>query len=198
MELDWSALQQEAKSAGVLPDGDYNLVVVDATATTASTGKPMIKMKLRVLDGPQRDKPLWTQQVLSPDSPLALRIFFQTMAAFGLDSNFFAQLRSGAESMEVVARNLRNRAVTATVGTRPWQGQDRNEISGFRALESSGPVPPGVVTGAPTVGAVPGSPVGGPPVPAAANPGPAGPSAPPVSTVTPAPAAPSTPPTQPF
>ena len=184
MELDWSALQKEAATGGLLPDGDYNLVVTEATSVTASTGKPMIKMKLRVMSGPQQDKPVYTQQVLSPDNPMALRIFFQTMAAFGLDANFFASLPSGTGGMEIVASNLRNRAATATLTARTWQGQDRNEVSAWRPLQTDGPVPPGVVTGpaAPVATAgTPATPPAGPPVPTGQPPAPTTPATAPSS-----------------
>lgn len=175
-ELDWNALQKEAASAGLLPDGAYNAVVVEATAVTSSTGKPMIKTKLRVVDGPQKDKPIWTQFVISPESPVALRIFFQHMAAMGLTSDFFAT----QPSTDAVAKALLNRQAVLELGKRTWQGQDRNEVKSISASPTGGPVAPGVVTG--------------PPVAAPSTPSPVAPAA-----TTPATGgAPPVPPTQPF
>lgn len=145
-EIDWGSLQKEAKS--LVPDGDYNVIITEATATTASTGKPMIKVKMRITDGPHEKKPLWTQFVVSADSAMALRMFFQHMTAFGLNADFFAQ----NPSMDTVASNLMNRAATVSVGTRTWQGVDRNDVKGVKALQSGGPLAPGVVTAPPTVG----------------------------------------------
>lgn len=147
MELDWGALQTEAASAGVLPDGDYDLIVVEATATTSSTGKPMIKVKMRVTTGPHKDKPVWNQFVISPESAMALRMFFQHMNAFGLDSAFFAQ----NPSMDVVAKNLVNRTCVATLSSREWQGVNRNEVKSISPAKAGGPVAPGIVIGAPVV-----------------------------------------------
>lgn len=187
-ELDWDALAAEAKTAGVIAAGEYNLVVAESSATTSSTGKPMIKVKMRVMDGPQKDKPVWTQFVISPESPMALRMFFQNMAAYGLDASFFAN----KPSMEDVARALLNRAVTARLGIRQWQGADRNDVEAVKALSASGPTPPGVVTGPPTVGV---SPVSG----AAPSPVQPTPSAtPPVPTDAAPTATPTAPPNRPF
>lgn len=183
MELDWSALAKEAATAGVLPAGDYNVIVATAEATQSSNGKPMIKTKLRVADGPHKDKPVWNQFVVSAENAIALRIFFQHMAALGLDSSFFAK----NPSMDVVAQNLVNRACVVELGVRTWQGADRNEVKAVKPPQAGGPMAPGVVTGPPTigpsaaVGAAP-TPVATPaavPTPATPNPTAAGPSVPP-------------------
>jgi hypothetical protein len=134
-----------------MPDGDYNAIVVESSATTSSTGKPMIKVKFRVMDGPHKDKPIWSQFVISPESPIALRIFFQHMAAFGLDANFFAQ----QPPMDSVARNLLNRGVVLTLDSREWGGALRNNVKGISPLSAGGPIAPGVVTGPPIVGVSP-------------------------------------------
>ncbi len=154
-EIDWGSLQKEAATAGVMPDGDYNVMVYEATATKSSNGKPMIKVKARVIDGPKKDKPVYTQFVVSAENGIALRIFFQHMAAFGLDSNFFGQ----NPPMDVVAKNLMNRGATFTLGTREWQGADRNEVNGVKALPSGGPIVPGLVVTPPVVGGPAGSPM---------------------------------------
>jgi hypothetical protein len=177
-EIDWSSLQKEAASAGVLPVGSYNVVVTESSATVASTGKPMIKVKLRVTEGPHKDKPIWNQFVISAESPIALRIFFQHMAAFGLNTDFFA----ANPSTESVASNLLNRAATVELGIRQWQGADRNEVKSVNPLTAGGPLAPGVVTGPPVPAAQSGSPSSVPtsPVASPANPPAATPTAPPV------------------
>lgn len=150
-ELDWGALQKEAASAGVLPEGEYSIIVTEATAVTSANGKPMIKTKFRVTDGPHKNKPIWNQFVISAESAIALRIFFNHMAAFGLDTAFFA----GGPSMDAVAKNLLNRGATVKLGVRQWQGSDRNEVNGVSPLQTGGPIPPGMVTGAPSAGPSP-------------------------------------------
>jgi hypothetical protein len=50
----WADLIKDAGDAGSyepLPDGDYDLVVVEATATTSQSGKTMFKVKAQVEGG---------------------------------------------------------------------------------------------------------------------------------------------------
>ena len=190
-ELDWGALQKEAATAGILPDGEYPAIVTSSQATNSSTGKPMIKVKFRITDGPHKDKPIWTQFVISAESAVALRIFFQHMAAMGLDTGFFAQ----NPGIDVVAKNLENRGCILKLGSREWQGVDRNEVKGISPLATGGPLPPGLVVGAPVVGPSPMT----PPAPTTA-PVPATPPVPttPVVGTTPQVGTTSAPPASPF
>lgn len=150
-ELDWGALQQEAKAAAAMPEGEYALIITDSTATTTSNGKPMIKVKCRVFEGPHAKKIVWNNFTISAESPVALKIFFQQMAVLGLDANFFAL----SPSMADVAANLMNRGFIGVIGIRQWQGADQNEIKGFKPLPAGTVPPPGLVTGPPVVGASP-------------------------------------------
>lgn len=147
-ELDWAALQKEAGTAAPIPDGEYNALCVEAEATNSSNGKPMYKVKFRIVDGPQKDKGVRTQLTISAESAVALKIFFQHMAAFGLTADYFAT----NPSKEDVARALVNRGVRITLGIRPWQGVDRNEVKNIQPFPTGVPTPPGMVTGAPVAG----------------------------------------------
>jgi hypothetical protein len=150
-ELDWAALQKDAASVKPIPDGDYNALIVEAEAVSSSNGKPMVKTKFRIVDGPQKDKKVSTQFVISAESAVALKIFFQHMAALGLNADFFA----GNPSMDAVARAMVNRGCQVTIGTRPWQGVDRNEIKNIRPFPEGTPTPPGMVTGGAVAGPSP-------------------------------------------
>jgi hypothetical protein len=183
-ELDWGSLQKEAATAGVLPDGEYDVICYESTATTSSNGKPMIKVKLRVTAGPAKDKPIYSQFTVSAENAIALRIFFQHMAAFGLDSNFFGQ----NPPMDVVAKNLLNRGVRVTLDQREWNGTMRNNVAGVAPLPAGGPTVPGLVVGPPSAMPTAGSPIAPPAVT------PAGPTSTPTASTTPAPpATPATP-----
>lgn len=180
-ELDWNALIKDSQDL-VLPDGDYNVVITEAEATKSSNGKPMWKIKFRVMDGPKKDRILFMNQTLSAENPFALRIFFQQMAAFGLTADYFGS----NPSPDQVAADLLNRMATVTVSTREFQGSDRNQVDTVRASQTAGPPPPGVVTGAPVPGPTAGSPMAGPPAPTA-------PSAPATASTPSAPPVPATP-----
>lgn len=144
--IDFNKALQDAKSASfeAMPNGDYNVEIVKADAVTASTGRPMIKCKMKVIDGPFQNRPVMTQFVLSIDNPNALSMFFRNMKAFGLDENFFAQLGTGGQ-LDPVAGALVGRRAQVTLGTRQWQGEDRNEVTGIKKYTGA----PGTVVGTP-------------------------------------------------
>jgi len=182
-DIDWDQLQKEAGDV-LLPDGDYNVVVLSdppPLATQASTGKPMIKLQAAILDGPKKDRKIFTQLTLTVDNPFALKMWFNQMAAFGLGPDFFA----GKPSMEQVAAALKGRPAVFTVSRREWQGTDRNSVDAIKAYAASGPQVPGLVVG----------PVSGPS--AMTSPAPA-PAAAPASAPTSAPTGSLPPPPKPF
>lgn len=134
---------QDAKSVSfeALPIGDYDIRVIESTATTASSGKPMIKVKMEVITGPYAPRKVFNQFVLSLENPNAVSIFFRHMRAFGLDEQFFAAL--GPEgSLDPVAAALLGRQATVKLGHREWQGENRNNCEGFKPF--TGPSAVGV------------------------------------------------------
>lgn len=192
-EIDWAALQKEADDI-LLPDGDYPLIVTDATAVTSSNGKPMIKLVFAVTEGPKKDRKLWSQLVLSAENPIAIKMWFTQLAAFGLGADFFGT----KPTMEQVAAALKNRGVLATVGRREWQGADRNQVDGYKIYTPAGPIPPGMILASQPPAAGPGLPASGlavstptgPPIPTT-------PTAPAPPAVSPSSTAPGTPPPTP-
>lgn len=157
--IDFNKALADAKSASfeALPKGDYNIEVASAEAVTASTGRPMIKCKMKVIDGPYQNRPVMTQFVLVIDNPNALSMFFRNMKAFGLDEAFFAQMGQMG-SLEPVAGALSGRRAQVTLGTRLWNGEDRNEVTNIKKYTGA----PGTATG-PSAPGMPGMPpMGGP------------------------------------
>jgi len=185
MEVDWSALQQEAKSGNAMPDGDYDAMITESAATSSSNGKPMIKVKWRIINGQYEKRGVSTNFTVSAESAVALRIFFDQMERLGLGPDFFA----GSPSMETVAATLLNRGARITLGSREWQGATLNEVKRIQPLVLTGPPPPGLVVGPASYGATPGSSTS----PAST---PTTPSGPPLPT-TPASVTPATPATTP-
>lgn len=173
---------QDAKSASfeALPIGSYEVEVESSTATRSSTDKPMLKVTMRVLDGPYARRPVINNFVMSLENPTALAIFFRHMKCFGLDENFFTQL-GAVGSLEPVAQALVGRRAKLQLGHRQWQGETRNEVVGIspytgapRLQDPSGELGLSVFA--------PGTP--GPTAPGAPTPAPSAPPAPP-STPTP-------------
>lgn len=128
--IDFSRAIQEAKSASfeALPAGDYDVEVTEANATRSSNGKPMIKVRLKVLSGPYQNRSIINNFVFSVENAMALSIFFRHMKCFGLDEAFFGSL-GAAGSLEPVAGALNGRRARVTLGIRQWNGEDRNEVT---------------------------------------------------------------------
>ena len=153
-EFSFSELLQQSKGQlDLVPDGDYNVKIIAADATKASTGALMFKVKVEITDGPNIKRRIPTNLVVSTDNPMALAIFFRNMENVGLDANFFAQ----NPTPEQVASAMLNRPARVKVGHKAWQGVDRNEVQGWLTQlggasglpGAAGPVAPGTVIGAP-------------------------------------------------
>lgn len=182
MSIDWAALAKEAEAAfSPVPAGDYNALVTEASAVVASTGKPMVKVKFKITDGPHANRVIFNNFVVSADNPTSMGFFFKHMKAFGMDAAFFAS----QPTMDAIAERMTNQTVTITVNLRKYQGEDQNGVATVKPAASGPaglPVPP-----APSVpGAVPTPPPGIPGVPVP-------PAAPPVAAPPTAPAAPNEP-----
>lgn len=171
-DIDWASLQKEANDL-VIADGDYNAQVIKSEATTSSNGKPMIKLQLAIIDGPKKDRKIFTQLTLTADNPFAIKKWFDNLAALGLGPDFFG----GNPKLDDVAAALMNRGCTITLGTGEWQGTTRNQVDQIKPYGGSGPTPPGMVLGAPAAGprspAASPSPTAGPTPPTPASPTPA-------------------------
>lgn len=168
-ETTWGALRKTAEDASKpLPKDTYDVTVSKAESTVASTGSPMIKATLDVKSGPQAgNRKLFTQFVMKADAPFAVQMFFTNLAAFGLGEQFFAQLPDDLEAgMPIIADALVGRSARANVEPRPYQGVERDNVTGF--------APP--LGGAQAASVA--SSIAGPPVPGQSSAAPAGPPVP--------------------
>jgi hypothetical protein len=147
--IDFNALMEEAgEGFQPIPPGPYTVEVAKAEAVTSSTQKPMIRAQLRILGGPHNGRIVFDQYTVSAGSPRALGFFFDTMAAFGLDRQYFA----ANPPMEQVAQILLGRSCNVTVAMKQYQGIDRNEVKNYRPI-SGGQAPAAApVQGVPQMG----------------------------------------------
>jgi len=93
--LNWGDLIKEAGESGnydPLPDGDYDVLVVEATHKMTQSGKTMFSVKAQVEGGAHNKRLVWDNLVVSPDSPAALGIFFKKMHALGVPNSVKALL----------------------------------------------------------------------------------------------------------
>lgn len=150
-DIDWASLEHLEKDV-LIPDGEYIAIVSEATATESSTGKPMLKLKLSIVEGPYRDRKVFSQLTLSVENPFAIQKWYQNLAAFGLDKEY---TRTHKPTTEMLARELVNRGVVIVVGHHTFNGSDRNNIDTFRPYSPNGPTPPGMILGAARIPAGP-------------------------------------------
>ena len=125
-------IKQAGASFEPLAAGPYEAIIQKADAVRTSTGKTMFKLTWSITQGPFTNRKVWSNQVISPESPPALGIFFRQMAALGLDNTFFA----ANPSPDQVAQALVNRPAQIVVAQREYQGQLRNDVTDIK--QSSG------------------------------------------------------------
>ena len=135
--LNWGDLIKEAgDTAGgfdPLPDGDYDLQIVEATAAVSQSGKTMFKVKAQVQTGAHAKRLVWDNLVVSTDNPTALGIFFRKMNALGLGREFFATSPTNAQ----IEAAMKSKFFRAQVGSRTWQGQKKNEIKAYYTVANA-------------------------------------------------------------
>lgn len=191
-------LMNEAKTAVVLPIGEYPMKVTKCDTKTASTGKLMNVVELTVISGAQTNRKMWNNFVLVADNPRALRMFFMNMAAFGLDDAYFKALQGLTPeiAMKRVGMDLVGRIAMITIEHREWNNAPSENVTKIK-LYQGGPQGIGAPmnTGIMVQSSVHGSPIpvggapGGIPAPFVAQPAPAAPAPvyPPVAPSTPPP-----------
>ena len=139
--LNWGDLVKDAgegaNSYEPLPDGDYELKVIEAKATVSASGKTMFKITTEVQVGAHAKRRVWDNLVVSPENAAALGIFFGKMAALGLNREYFSTNPSNAQ----IEAAILNRPFRGQVGSRVWQGEKRNEIKKYYVLAGSASAP---------------------------------------------------------
>ncbi len=122
----FSDLLKAAEDAGFsnTPPGTYDAVVAKGEAKTTSAGKDMIVVSFEVQGGPHGGRKVPNNFVISPENANALGFFFRHMRALGLDSAYFAQ----NPSPQQVAAALVGRTCRIEVGTRTWNGEEREDV----------------------------------------------------------------------
>lgn len=147
--LNWGDLVKDAGDMGnsfePLPDGDYDFIVIEATAKVAQSGKTMFAITAQVTGGAHAKRRVWDNLVVTPDSPAALGMFFRKMAALGLGREYFATAPSNA----AIEAAIQNRTFRAQVGSRTWNGAKKNEIKMYYTATASAAAPSAAAAPAP-------------------------------------------------
>jgi hypothetical protein len=165
---DFAQLLQQAATARyeLLPDGEYNVAVVDSSLGSTSNGKDMIKVKMSITDGPHTGRFIWTQFVMSPENDQALGFFFRNLECFGIDRAWILSVGNG--TLDPIVAALSGRTTRVVLGHKNLNGEERNEVKNFKPQVGGVPsaAPAGLPGGLPSPVSMPGQ-----PVPSAAPPG---------------------------
>jgi Protein of unknown function (DUF669) len=143
--LKWSEWLASADEQGfsTIPAGEYDLYVDSVTAKQSSSGKDMLATRFKVEAGPHEGASVFTNFVISPESPAALSFLIRKLAALGLDREYLSK----NPSLEKIAQDLEHRRCTGKVSVREFNGSERNDIDTLKppadgkAHRPSGPVP---------------------------------------------------------
>lgn len=136
--LNWGDLVKDAGESGtfgVLPDGDYDLKVIESSHALSGGGKQMYKITAEVVSGPYAKRRVWDNLVISPDSSAALGFFFRKMKALGLGQEYF---QTNPTNDQIVSA-LKNRPFRGTLGKKTYNGTESNEIKTYHVSTSATP-----------------------------------------------------------
>ena len=135
----WSELLNDAEEAGggfsVIPADSYDFVIVKSEARKSSNQKDMFNIQAKVINGPSQGKNVFNNFVISPESPVSLRIFFQQMKVLGLTGE---NLFNSNPTPEQIASALYGKAFKGTVIIeKDNKGEDRNVIKNFATVSDA-------------------------------------------------------------
>lgn len=125
-QANFADLLKAAEDAGFsnCPPGTYDARIVAGEAKQTSAGKDMIVVKYEIIGGPHGGRKVPNNFVISPENANALGFFFRHMRAMGLDGAYFAQ----NPLPQKVAADLVGRECRIEVGTRTWNGEEREDV----------------------------------------------------------------------
>lgn len=128
----WKQMRKEATAT---LEGDFTVVITETSVKKTGTGKDKISCKMKVESGPFAGRVVFNDFIVSPESPNAMRMFFQHLAVLGLDDDFFDTLPDDVDNLPIIANALKNRRGVVTMGTEKYQGQDRERVKGWKPAE---------------------------------------------------------------
>lgn len=96
-----------------VPEGQYVTEIVNANVTATQAGKPMLNLEHKVLSGPFAGASVVQRQVISPENPQALQIFFRAMRSLGIKDEVFKA--KPAPPLEAVGKSLVGKRCGITV-----------------------------------------------------------------------------------
>lgn len=152
-----------------VPVGVYPVEVIKAEAKQASTGREMINVQLRIIDGPSKGRMLFNNFVWVPENDKAVQMFFVNMREFGLGKEYFRT----NPTFEQLANEMLNRRVMVEIEHTEYNGNTREQVKRIKKIDGYENPAPGQGSnanqGVPSV-ASPAAPASAPAAPSANSP----------------------------
>ena len=132
--INWNQYIAAADAAGEgvdeftpLPAGSYEVKVLEASAVkTKASNKDMFKVTFVVEGGPHAGRRLWSNLVISPESPKAMAIVMRQLSSLGV-----RPLMEASASNEQIAAGMKDALATVKVSVGEYQGKPKNEVDGI-------------------------------------------------------------------
>ncbi len=145
--INWNQYIKAAEEAGEslddftpLPDGSYEAKCLEAKAVKTNDGKKdMIKVTWVVEGGPHAGRRLWSNMVVSPESPKAMAILIRQLSALGM-----RPLLDQGASFEQIAAGLKGALSTLKVSVGEWKGKPKNDVDAIAGRQGGFSGPSGV------------------------------------------------------
>ena len=137
-QLNFGQMYESFGSDEPLPAGKYDVTVSSVKVVETSTGKPMLKLSGKVVNGPQQGKGVFDNMVVTADNDKAMYYFFKDLAAHGLGKEFFAT----NPGLDAIASALEGTTACwdiAIQSSGAYAGN--NEVKGKSAVAGGAPAP---------------------------------------------------------
>lgn len=123
------------------PTGECTIEVVSAEDVNSGNGKPMLKLKTRIVDGPYAGRTVFDNVVLTEDNPDAMVFFFAKLDALGLaDPELLGQCAGTLKPLALAAPGRRARV---NLVPREWpksSGRFRPNVDSYLGRAEGGSV----------------------------------------------------------
>lgn len=125
LSVDFSGVESGGKA---VPDGAYEVEVVEVTEEESSEGNPYLKWKFRVTEGPSKGAAIYDNTSLQPQALWRLKGLLEVLGVEVPDS-----------SMDLDLSDYVGSTLTITVANEEYQGKDRPKVASYggEASESS-------------------------------------------------------------
>ena len=137
------------------PASTYLCTVETAEWVKTAKGKDMLKYRLRIGAGTQKQKALFGNIVISPENPMALQIGLRHLEALGLTREVLKSMTDSEQQDFVVGRE-----VQVDTGLKTYKGTERSEVKDIKAAAGSAPAPASANTPPPSSNTPPPAPFG--------------------------------------